>query len=982
MSLQFLWLDQFQFAGYYIAKEKGFYRDVGLEVELKPYQYGINTTTQVLSNHNTYAIGRSSLIIDKSNGKNIKLLAAIFQSSPLILLSMKDSDIFTVKDFIHKKIMTTDDAIATAALTAMMKHKNVNITSMKEIKHSFNIQDLVNRKTDLMASYISNEPFLLEELGLEYKIFDPKDYGFDFYSDILFTSEHEIITHKQRAINFRDASLKGWVYAFEHIDETVNLILEKYNIQHKSRKALMYEAKKLKELAYYKNNKLGSIDLHKIQRIYDIYNVMGLLENKSNKTKITQYVFNDRDTISPILSEEEKKYIKIKGPIKMCVIPNALPYSKISKGKYIGMGADYINLVSQKIKVKFTLVHTKNWAQSLEYIKVRKCDILPIAAKTPSREEYLNFTNNIFSTPLVIATRSTEVYVSNITKILDKKLGVAKGHSYIELLKKKYPNIRLVEVDNNKDGLKEVSLGNIYAMIGDLASIAYEIQRDNTNNLKISGTIGDGIDTGIGVRNDDITLLNILNKAIYSIDETQKQNIYNNWISVEYKKQMDYTLVIVISILFIFMILFGIYRQRELDKYNKELQKTQDNFSLGQKIAGIGIWIYNHKKNTLEWTDGVHMIFGTDKNSYEVNPESFISFIHIEDKKKVKKAYKEAIKNRTTYFVEHRIVLDNLHTKYVEERCTNFYAEDGSILKSVGTVLDITQRKLAQIKLSELNSTLEDKVQEEVLNSRHKDQQMLHQSRLAQMGEMISMIAHQWRQPLGAISATAIDMKLQIELETFDLSKDEDSKLCFAYFMNSLNSIDGFVKGLTATIDDFRNFYKPNKESFISSINVPMDTALKIVRQNLSSHDIEIEEDYDYPKDVEIFTNELVQVFLNILKNAQDNFIDRGIKDAKIKISSKNLPTGVMIEICDNGGGISEDIIDKVFDPYFSTKDEKNGSGLGLYMSKMIVEGHHKANLRVLNHSNSQGFYIGTCFSIELNNKIDREGKKLDEDRQ
>ena len=970
VSLQFLWIDQFQFAGYYVAKEKGFYKDVGLEVELKPFKYGINVTKEVLENKSTYAIGRSSLIIDKANGAKIKLLAAIFQSSPLVLLAMKDSGISNVEDFVHKKIMTTDDASTTASLIAMMKHENVDLAYLKEVKHSFNIQDLVNHKTDLMASYISNEPFILEELGLNYIVFDPKDYGFDFYSDILFTSDDEIKTHEQRAINFRDASLKGWVYAFNHIDETVDLILKKYNKQQKSKKALIYEAKKLKKLAYYKNKNLGSLDFHKIQRIYDIYNVMGLLDNKLSKTKISQYIFQKDDVVSSILSDNEKEYIRKKNTIKICVIPNALPYSKISKGKYIGMGAEYMDLVSKKIGVKFTLVPTSDWEESLEYIKVRKCDLLPIAAKTPSREEYLNFTSHIFSTPLVIVTRNTEVYISNITKVLDKKLGVAKGHSYIELLKKIYPDIKLVEINSNKEGLRDVSNGTIYAMIGDLASIAYEIQRNNTNNLKVSGSIGDGIDVGMGVRNDDMLLLNILNKAIYNIYEIEKQKIYNKWISVEYKKQADYTLVMLVSIFFIFMILFGIYRQRELNKYNQELRVTQDNFNLGQKIAGIGIWILDHKKNTLEWTDGVYMIFGTDRDSFDVNPDSFMSFIHEEDKEKVHNEYTKSIKNRTIYFIEHRIVLANSQIKYVEERCTNFYTEDGDILKSIGTILDITQRKIVQIKLSELNNTLEYKVKEEVQNSRHKDKQMLHQSRLAQMGEMISMIAHQWRQPLGAISATAIDMKLQMELETFDLSKDEDSKLCFAYFMNSLNSIDGFVKGLTVTIDDFRNFYKPNKESFISSINIPIDIALKIVRQNLSSQDIQIIEEYDSLKDIEMYTNELVQVFLNIFKNAQDNFLERGIKDAKIIINTQNFSNGIIIKICDNGGGIAENIKDKIFDPYFSTKDEKNGSGLGLYMSKMIIEEHHKAKLNVSNNTNSQGFCIGACFSIELSNNI------------
>jgi len=967
VSLQLQWLNQFQFAGYYVAKEKGFYKDVGLDVEIKEFNSGIDVAKDVTLQKSTYGIGRSSLILKISDDIKIKLLSAIFQSSPSVFISTKKSEISNIKDFKDKRIMMTNDEVNDVSLRAMLTQNHLSIKNIKILKHSFNIDDLINNKTDLMASYISNEPYLLKQKGVDINIFDPKKYGFDFYSDILFTSNHEILNHKQRAIKFNNASLKGWRYAFSHIDETVDMILKKYNSQNKSKEALLYEAKELKKLAYYKTKKIGYIDIVKLQRMYDIYNVMALV---STEIKVSDLLVRD----------DKKEYFKDKRSIKICVMPDNLPYSEISKGKYIGMSADYLDLVSKRTNITFTLVPTKNWIESLKYVENRKCDLLPIVVKTPSRTEYLNFTDIVFSTPLVIATKNTEVYISDIKKILDKRLGVAKGHSYIELLKSIYPNIKLVEVNTNKEGLKKVANGTIYAMIGDLASMAYEIQRNNTNNLKISGSIDDGLDIRMGVRNDDIPLFNTLNKAIDSISEKEIQSIYNKWISVEYKKRIDYTLVIIISIFFIIMILFGIYRHRELNRHNKNLQETQDNFNLGQEIASIGIWIFNHKLKTLTWTDGVHMIFGTDKNSFKVTSESFFSFVHAEDKEKVSIAYRDAIKNHIPYFVEHRIILDNSEIKYVEERSNNFYDTDGNILKSIGTVLDVTDRKRVQRKLSELNSTLEYRVEEEVKNSRYKDQQMLHQSRLAQMGEMISMIAHQWRQPLGAISATAIDMKIQMELETFDSSNDDDIKLCHDYFMNSLNNIDGFVKGLTSTIDDFRNFYKPNKESLLSDINSPLNTALKIVRQNLASKEIEIEEEYDVKKDVEMFKNELVQVFLNILKNAQDNFIERGIEDAKIKISTQNLPTGVILEVCDNGGGIPEDIIDKIFDPYFSTKDEKNGSGLGLYMSKMIVEEHHHAKLRVFNYNDSQGFCIGACFSIELNNKINMDYVLLDSD--
>ena len=231
--MQLQWLDQFQFAGYYIAKEKGFYKELGLDVTIKKFDHSIIPIKEVLQGRATYATGRSSLIIDKSYGANIKLLSAIFQSSPSILLSLQSSGIKDIKDFVGKSIMITSDVSQTVSLQAMAKQKNINLNNMHIVKHTFDINDLINKKTDLMASYISNEPYLLKEAGIKYNIFDPKDYHFDFYSDILFTSTNEIKNHKQRTINFNKASIKGWEYAFTNIEEAVNLILDKYNIQNK-----------------------------------------------------------------------------------------------------------------------------------------------------------------------------------------------------------------------------------------------------------------------------------------------------------------------------------------------------------------------------------------------------------------------------------------------------------------------------------------------------------------------------------------------------------------------------------------------------------------------------------------------------------------------------------------------------------------------------------------------------------------------------
>jgi len=259
---------------------------------------------------------------------------------------------------------------------------------------------------------------------------------------------------------------------------------------------------------------------------------------------------------------------------------------------------------------------------------------------------------------------------------------------------------------------------------------------------------------------------------------------------------------------------------------------------------------------------------------------------------------------------------------------------------------------------------LEIRVNEEVAKNRVQQQQIFNQTRLAQMGELISMIAHQWRQPLGAISVVASDMKLKIDLDQYQLPNEDGTDECKNYFLDSLARIGSYVKALTNTIDDFRNFYKPNKKSMKQSVTKPIDMALSIVRGSLESDNIEIIEKYKSQNIVEMYENELMQVVLNILKNAQDNFKMKQTENRKITIETQSVEDAELIKIEDNGGGIPEDILESIFDPYFSTKSEKQGSGLGLHMSKIIVEEHHKGILSVRNSNE------GVCFTIEINREI------------
>jgi len=260
----------------------------------------------------------------------------------------------------------------------------------------------------------------------------------------------------------------------------------------------------------------------------------------------------------------------------------------------------------------------------------------------------------------------------------------------------------------------------------------------------------------------------------------------------------------------------------------------------------------------------------------------------------------------------------------------------------------------AAVRIDITNSvSLEQKIMREIEKNREKDQAMLHQSKLAQMGEMISMIAHQWRQPLSAISATSGSLNLKSQIGTLDQETTVELS----------NKITEYAQHLSATIDDFRNFFKDNKAKERTTLQAMLKSTLNIVEVSLENAKISVDVTIKSSAEIETYINEVKQVILNIIKNAEDVLLDKEIADPKITIEiDKN-----QLTIADNAGGIPDDIIEKIFEPYFSTKMQKDGTGLGLYMSKTIIEEHCGGKLSVKN--NAKGAVFTICLPTE-----EREG--------
>ncbi len=253
-----------------------------------------------------------------------------------------------------------------------------------------------------------------------------------------------------------------------------------------------------------------------------------------------------------------------------------------------------------------------------------------------------------------------------------------------------------------------------------------------------------------------------------------------------------------------------------------------------------------------------------------------------------------------------------------------------------------------RIQLENLNKTLQSQVESEVKKASDQEKILMQKSKFIAMGEMISNIAHQWRQPISELSVIFMNIKMRYDLNKLDQK----------FMDNKAKESEYLLEYMSTTIDDFRTFFKPNKQKEEFEIDQVIEAVLHIVGLTIQSNDIKII--YDKQDDLVYcgYPNELEQAVLNIISNAKDALIEQKIKNAYIKIDTYRKDNSICITIRDNANGIQTKPIETIFEPYFTTKEDHNGTGIGLYMTKMIVEKNMHGKLSVENISCGAKFLI------------------------
>jgi PAS domain S-box-containing protein len=714
IKLQLQWKHQFEFAGFYVAKEKGFYKDVGIDVEFIEFDSNVNITQEVLNGNAQYGLSFSSIVVDYIDGK------------PLVVLATQ-KDIKTPFDLKGKKVMGLLDSTHKKTILSMLKKFDIEADDFINITRDFELDSFINKEIDAIAIFTTNEAYTLNNLGIQYNILDPAVFGTKFYDLNLFTTTDELIKNPKRVEDFRNASIKGWAYALENKEETVDMILQKYNTQNKSRESLLFEANQIEYLMLPNIYPIGSIEPDKISSIADSYAQDRLTSNGTKMRNLNEFIYNSPSIYSE-LTKQQKQYLKDKKELRMCVDPNWMPLEKIKDGKYIGIAAEFIELISHKIQTPIKLVETSNWSQTLEKAKLRECDILPLAERTPSREEYLDFTTPYITPPLVIATRNGVPFIDKLENIKYQTLGIIKNYSMQELLKSKYPGINLIEVSSIQDGLAQVEQEKIFGYLDNSIVINHEMQKEQLNTLRISGQFKDTFYLSVATRNDEKILHDIMEKALSSIDKNTKDTIMDKWHNINYQVKTDYKLIAQISFFGIVLISIFFYwnlllreeiKKKELAK--QELTKSEEKFKTLFDIAPVLLDSFDSSGKVKLWNKECEKVFGYTLEELQnmQNPieafypdikdqERFFNTLNTDKTPTYREWHPRTKSGKKIITMWATIHLPNneiIHVGY-------------DITKESQNALEIQEKtnqlQLAKKALEELNSSLEKRVHEEV----------------------------------------------------------------------------------------------------------------------------------------------------------------------------------------------------------------------------------------------------------------------------
>ncbi len=614
VSLQLKWLHSFQFAGYYAAKEKGFYAEENLDVTIHQRIPKISNIEQVLKNESQYGVADTSLLQQRLIGKPVVVLASIFQHNPLVYLTLKRSGIVSPYELKGKRIM--EDSYDNAPLRAMLYETGISADDLTHLDNSFNPDDLITGKTDALIGYLTDQVDYFKQKGIEINIIDPRNYGVDFLGDNLFTTEQEINRHPDRTQRFLRASLKGWDYALNHQDELIRIILDKYNSGNRlSAEHLRFEAEATVKMILPETIPVGHTDIKRFQRIADTYRQLGLIRSIDH---LDGFIYQRIKPSKLDFTPAEQAWLQAHPVIRVGIDRDFAPYEWLdAKGDYVGLSADYIALVEQRLGVKLEIVKDKSWAEIIAMAQRGELDMIANANKTAERERYLNFTEAYLHSPTLIISDNNNGFIGTLDRLEGKQVALEKGYFMQELLRHDHPEIHLIPAENVHDALTLVGSGKANAYVGDAASANFAVKRDGMLNLSFSGDTGYKNWHRMAATKTNPELITLLDKALADIPLSEKETIQNRWMSLTYDpgfKTETLLLYAAAALLLLLMIVgWNMRLRREISK-RKQVEEAQHMAASVFSSIQEGIMITDARRTIIDLNPAFTRITGYSRD--------------------------------------------------------------------------------------------------------------------------------------------------------------------------------------------------------------------------------------------------------------------------------------------------------------------------------------------------------------------------------
>lgn len=668
-----------------------------------------------------------------------------------------------------------------------------------------------------------------------------------------------------------------------------------------------------------------------------------------------------------ILTKDEKEWLSNINEIRVgveSIEKNHKPYIFLENGKISGIVGDYLELFSKAIDKKIKPIIKEN-SQPNKEIELFLDNVIDIAFYQFSPKELLG--DSVIESkghrnfPMAIFTSIQNGFISSLQEARYKKI-VACSEYAAKIIRYTIPNADIKACNNPKEGIMDIVSGKRDLLIGNLAIISNYIREMGVNNIKVTAIVPIESKIYLAATPNMQPLVNMFDRFMEFIPDEKHKEIYDKWFTLKFQKSVDYSTIIYIVVGFFAAIaLIAFWNAtlvREIKKrkiIEEKLKKSEEKFRKIFKYTQIGIAIGNVNGVIVDTNEAFCKIIGYEKD--ELLNLNFSDFTHKEDLKKEMTLLDELIRGKREFYrMEKRYIHKNGNIVWVDIVASVVIDEKNNCIDFfIGAINDITERKKLEEELHFLNEQLAQQVELEVAErikleneKRLQEQLLIQNQKMAEMGEMIGVIAHQWKQPLNAISIHTQMLKEYYEYGELNLETIKEHE----------KSIIEHIRFMNQTVNDFKNFFKPDREMVLLNLKSEIEAVIRMLSIIFAKNEIKVSFKCFNECSVFGYSNELKQVLLNIINNAKDAILERKVQNGNVLVTLDVQNEMAYISIKDNGGGIPENLLpDKIFENYFSTKGDK-GTGIGLAMAKKIIEDRMKGKIVAKNIENGAEFII------------------------